>query len=253
MADNINLDNYADLRDISRGFCANVQAQVTGHLETVRVLFRPAALFGAHLAGIHKDNPRDAALNIGQFRTYFSEAVAPKPMSLDGTLPDPFEIDFGTPALYPFVYTHEITTRTGPKKVTVTAPLQWVLGFPNHPVSRMRELMAAPKRDTDELRKEAMHFATLSFVVAKNPKILELFAALRFPIQIERLPEFGNLPLLLMRAPAGSVRPPDDVIAQVCKYSGIDAVEEILDREAWASMKDPIGEQFAEINASMQV
>jgi len=126
------------------------------------------------------------------------------------------------------------------------------LGFPNFPYSRLRELMAAPKRDVDELRVHLLHFAVLHFVVTRNPKIQELFAALRFPIQSERIPEFGNFPLLMLHAPAGSVLPPNDVIAQVCKYSGSDVVEEVLDREAWAALADPIAEKFRTINESMQ-
>ena len=39
MPETINLDNYADLRDISRQFCGTLQTQAGGYLETVRLLF----------------------------------------------------------------------------------------------------------------------------------------------------------------------------------------------------------------------
>lgn len=253
MADNINLDNYADLRDISREFCSTLQTQVAGHLETVRQLFRPAAVFGPYILGSHKDAPRDAAVAFGLFKTFFAEVSATKPVSLDPTLPDAIEISFGTPILNPVLYTHEITTRTGPKTVTVTSPLQWVLSFPEHPFARFRELATAPKRSNEELQVAALHFAALHFVVTRNPRIQALFEALRFPIRSERLPLLGDFPFLVLRAPAGSVRPPDDVIAQVCKYSGSDTVEEVLDYDQWSNLSDPIAAQFAAIKDSLQI
>jgi hypothetical protein len=251
--DTINLDNYADLRDISRQFCGTLQSQAGGYLETVRQLFRPAAVFGAYLIGSHKDAPRDAAVAFGQFKTFYAEVAGSKPLSLDAAVPDALEIPFATPVLNPFTYLHEISTRTGPKTVTVTSPTQWVLSFPDFPLSRFRELAAAPKRSMDELRPFAINYAVLHFVVTRNPRLLGLFEALRFPINSEKIESLGDFPLLLLRSPAGSVLPPDDVIAQVCKYSGLDAIEEIIDREAWANMKDPIAEQFATIAESLQI
>jgi len=252
MAD-INLDNYADLRDISRQFCGTLQTQAAGHLETVRQLFRPAAVFGPYLAGSHKDAPRDAAAAIAQFKTFFAEVAPVKPISLDPAVPDMMEINFGAPILNPYVYTHEIATRTGPKTVTVTSPLQWVLSFPDVPLSRLRELVAAPKRSVDDIRLFALHYAVLHFVVTRNPRIQGLFEALRFPIRSERIPQLGEFPLLMLRTPAGTVRPPDDVIAQVCKYSGSDTVEEILDGDKWSNLEDPFAIQFGAVADSMRL
>jgi hypothetical protein len=248
----INLDNYADLRDISREFCGTLQSQVGGHLETVRQLFRPAAVFGPYLAGSHKDAPRDAAAAMAQFKTFFGEVAPGKPFSLEPVVPDMMEIGFGTPVLNAYVYTHEIATRTGPKAVTVTSPLQWVLSFPDYPFSRLRELVSAPKRSMEDIRLFALHYAVLHFVVTRNPRIQSLFEALRFPIRSERVPLLGDFPFLMLRTPAGTVRPPDEVIAQVCKYSGSDTVEEILDYEQWTSLKDPFAEQFGAVAESMQ-
>jgi hypothetical protein len=249
----INLDNYADLRDISRQFCASLQSQVGGHLETVRQLFRPAAVFGPYIAGSHKDAPRDAGAAMAQFKAYFAEVAPGKPISLDPAVPDLMEIGFGTPILNPFIYSHEITTRTGPKTVAVTSPLRWVLSLPDYPLSRFVELVTAPKRSVDEIRPFALHYAVLHFVVTRNPRIQTLFEALRFPIKSERVPQLGDFPLLVVRPPAGTVRPPDDVIAQVCKYSGADAVEEILDYDQWANLEDPFAAQFRAIAESMQL
>jgi len=248
----INLDNYADLRDISRQFCASLQSQVGGHLETVRQLFRPAAVFGPYIAGSHKDAPRDAGAAMAQFKTYFAEVAPVKPISLDPAVPDMMEIGFGTPILSPYVYSHEISTRTGARAVAVTSPLRWVLSLPDYPFSRFLELTSAPKRSVEDIRLFALHYAILHFVVTRNPRIQNLFEALRFPIKSERVPQLGDFPLLVIQPPAGTVRPPDDVIAQVCKYSGVDAVEEILDYDQWTNLEDPFAAQFRAIAESMQ-
>jgi hypothetical protein len=249
----INLDNYADLRDISRQFCGSLQAQAVGHLETVRQLFRPAAVFGPYIAGSHKDAPRDAGAAMAQFKTYFAEVAPGKPLSLDTAVPDMMEINFGTPILNAVTYTHEIATRSGPKLVTVTSPLRWVLSFPDYPFNRLLDLLAAPKRSVDDIRLFAIHYAVLHFVVNRNPRIQTLFEALRFPIRSERVAQLGEFPLLVLRPPAGTVRPPDDVIAQVCKYSGSDTVEEILDYGQWANLEDPFAAQFRAVADSMQL
>ncbi len=163
------------------------------------------------------------------------------------------EISFGTPILNSYTYSHEITTRAGPKTVTVTAPLQWVLSFPDYPFHRFRELVSAPKRSVDEIQVCALHYAVLHFVVTRNPRMQSLFTALRFPIQSERVPQLGGFPVLMLRSPAGTVRPPDDVIAQVCKYSGSDTVEEILDSAQWENLEDPFAVQFNAIADSMRL
>lgn len=248
----INLDNYADLRDISRQFCAGLQSQLGGHLETVRHLFRPAAVFGPYILGSHKDAPRDAGAAMAQFKTFFGEVAPLKPVSLDPAIPDALEIAFGTPLLNPYFYSHEINTRTGPRTVAVTSPLQWILSLPDYPFSRFVEHVSAPKRSVEDIRAFALHYAVLHFVVARNPRILALFEALRFPIQSERVPQLGDFPVLIIRPPAGTVRPPDDVIAQVCKYSGTDAVEEVLDCDKWSNLEDPLAAQFRPVAESIQ-
>lgn len=252
MADPINLENYADLRDLSRQFCGALQAQVGVHLETVRQLFRPAAVFGPYLVGSHKDSPRDAAVALAGFKAFFAEVAATKPLNLETSVPDALEIAFGTPILNPLVYTHQITTRTGPRNVTVTAPLQWVVSFPECPFSRFLELLSAPKRPVEDLRTFALHYAVLHFLVTRNPRIQGLFEALRFPIRSERVAQLGDFPVLIMRAPAGTVRPPDDVIAQVCKYSGTDAVEEVLDFDGWGNLQDPFAVLFRNAADSLE-
>jgi hypothetical protein len=81
----------------------------------------------------------------------------------------------------------------------------------------------------------------------RNPRIAELFAGLRFPIRSERIPRLGSFPLLMVLAPAGSVRPPDEVIAQVIRYSGGDAIEEVVNYDDWTNLRDPFAEQFRAI------
>ena len=118
MPESINLDNYADLRDISRQFCGTLHSQAGGYLETTRLLFRPGAVFGPYIVGSHKDNPRDAAVAFASFKAYFAEVAASKPLSLDSALPDAFEIPFATPVLNP----SPIPTRSPPAPVPKRSP-----------------------------------------------------------------------------------------------------------------------------------
>jgi hypothetical protein len=74
-----------------------------------------------------------------------------------------------------------------------------------------------------------------------NKVLLRLFDDLGFAVRSERLAELGGIPLTIMSCPAGSVRPPDAVIAQVCRFSGTNAIEEVVDIEGWSNLSGPLG------------
>ena len=78
----------------------------------------------------------------------------------------------------------------------------------------------------------------------QNKRLLSLFEDLRFPVRSEVVDEFGALPITTISAPAGSIRPPDNVVAQVCKFLGTDAAEEVADLDAWSKLPDPLEDWF---------
>ena len=103
-------------------------------------------------------------------------------------------------------------------------------------------LIAYAKVRNSRLSKEKLN--GLLYYVQAWHLLLSLFEEMRFPIRSEFAAEFGALPLTIIEAPAGAIRPPDNVVAQVCKFLGTDAAEEVADLDAWNKLPDPMENWF---------
>jgi hypothetical protein len=240
-------ENYPDIRDLTRKLSKDIQARIGGHIETVKTHFRPGPVFGHHLASGSKssaaENPRNASAAFEQFKILFKQVAVSAPLNLEPELADAIDITFATPIMCPYVYQHEITTPAGLKRLTVTAPFRFVLAFPEYSFHDLQNAVRGPK---DKLREFVLHYLVLNYVVMQNKRLLTLFEDLRFPIRSECFAEFGDLPVTMIYAPAGSVLPPDAFVAQVSKFAGTDAAEELVDLEAWNKLTDPLSGWFRE-------
>ena len=135
----------------------------------------------------------------------------------------------------------------GPKVVTVLRPLSFVLGFPDFPFSRLTELVRGKNPPAAEMNAFALHLTALNFLLTRAKPVVSLFEDLRFRIVTERVPEFGALPLTVVMPPATTVRPPDPLIAGIIRQSGVNAVEEVIDVDAWNELQDPFLTKFREV------
>lgn len=240
-------ENYPDIRDLTRKLSKDIQSRIGGHLETVKTHFRPGPVFGQHLSSGSKssapENPRNASAAFAQFTALFKQVAVSAPLNLDPELPDAIDISFAAPVLCPFIYQHDVATPSGTRRLSVTAPFRFVLAFPEYRFSDLHTAVRGPK---DKLREFVLHYMVLNYLVMQNKRLLNLFEDLRFPIRSECFGEFGPLPITLITAPAGSIRPPDAFMAQVCKFAGTDAAEELADLDAWGEITDPVADWFRE-------
>jgi hypothetical protein len=245
--ENITLENYPDIRDLTRKMSKDLQVRIGGHLETIKTHFRPAPVFGSHLSSWSKssgpENPKNTEAAFAQLRALFKQIAVSPQLNVEPSLPDTIDINFATPALFPFVYQHAISTAAGTKQVKVTAPFRFVLAHPEYSFSDLQALVNS-RASKDELHTFVLNYALLNCVVMQNKRLLSLFEDLRFPIRSECFDEFGALPITTISAPAGSVRPPDAVIAQVCKFLGTDLAEELVDLDSWGKLPDPLAGWF---------
>ena len=241
---NITLDSYPDIRDLTRKISKDLQVRIGSHLETTKTHFRPAPLFGPHLAsGSKTEHAKNAAEVFAQFKANFTQIAASAQLNIEPTLPDAIDINFATPVLCPFVYEYSLPAVGGIKRVTITAPFRLVLAYPDYTFGELRNLVRS-RGSKEKLQPYVLHFAVLNYVVMQNKRLLSLFEDLRFPIRSACVEEFGVLPLTMIEAPAGAVRPPDNVVAQVCKFLGADAAEEVVDLDAWNKLPDPLEDWF---------
>jgi len=254
---NITLENYPDLRDLTRSVSDDVLARVSSYIETVGAHFRPSTYFGSYVTSSTKgsgnqDNPAKASAAYTQFMAVFKEIANTPPISLDPLLPSAIEINYALPVVNRLTYAHSILTPAGEKRLTVTSPFRFVLTFPEYPFQELRRLAVA-RTSSDKLREFVLHYAVLNAVVMQNKRLLKLFEDLRFPIRSEKFEEFGALPITTITAPSGSVRPSDQLLSQVCRLSGTTEVEELADVEGWEKFPDPLAARFREEAAKFSV
>ncbi len=244
---NLSFETFPDIRDLTRKLSQDVQSRIGGHLDAVKPHFRPGPVFGPHLSSGSKsaslENPRNAATAFAQLGALYKQVAVSPALNLDPTLPDAIDIQFATPVLFPFTYDHQIAAAAGPKRLTVTAPFRFVLGFPDYSFSDLRSLVNS-RGSKDKLFEFVLHYLVINYLAVQNKRVLALFEDLRFPIRTASLDEFGTLPITTIEAPAGSVRPPDTFLLQVSKFSGSDQAEELVDFDAWSKMPDPLLEWF---------
>jgi len=246
----ITLENYPDLRDFTRKFSEDIQTRLSGHIQIAYSQFRPAGVLGSYVKA--KENPKNAAADFAQFKTFFKEIAVSAALSLDPNLPEALDINPARPVLSPFLYRHSISTPAGAKHLTVMAPLRFVIAFPDYPFTDLRSMVSS-RQTKDKFWDFVLHYALLNYVVMKNKPLLQLFEDLRFPIRSERFDEFGALPITTIVAPAGTVRAPDALLAQVCKFSGTDTAEELIDVDAWNRLRDPLADRFREEAAKFAI
>ena len=129
----------------------------------------------------------------------------------------------------------------------VTAPLTWILSYAGFSLARLRALIADSNRSREELQRVLTHHLLLHVVLEKKSGLRALLDALHFSVKTETIPEFGELPLMVVTSAVKTERPPDDVILESTDLSGVDASEEIVRVTNVAGMVDARRARLLEI------
>jgi hypothetical protein len=238
----VTLENFPAYRDLTREISEHMQVRIGDYLGMLQPQFRPGAVFGQHMGS--KDSPKTAGAAFDRFKAFFKEVAVSS--NLDPEVPDPMEPNWGRPVLSPLAYEHALTSPGGDKRIIVATPLRFVLAWPEFTYAELRDLFRA-RTAKARLQESALHFAVLNFLMMENKVLLRLFDDLGFAVRSERLAELRGIPLTTMSCPAGSIRPPDAVIAQVCRFSGTNAIEEVVDIESWSNLSGPLGQFSREL------
>ena len=246
--ESITLENYPDIRDLTRKMSKDLQVRMGGHLETIKTHFRPAPVFGSHLSSFSKssalENPKNAEVAFAQLKALFKQIAISAQLNVEPSLPDAIDINFATPALFPFVYRHAILTAAGTRHLTVTAPFRFVLAYPEYSFSDLRTLVDS-HGSKNELHTFVLQYAVLNYIVMQNKR--RLCRCLKICASPSVLStSMSSAPCRLRRSQRRiPVRPPDAVVAQVCKFLGTDSAEEaFVDLGAWSKLPDPLADWF---------
>jgi len=240
----LTLDSLPDFREATRMLADVITPQMLRYLEMTKNSYRPAAAFGPLVAGGQKEGPKDGRTNFDQFKLGIKEATTTAPFAKQVQVNDGVEIAFGTPELTPFSYSASIETKSGVKTISVKRPLKLIISLPGFPPSRLEELARMKAPPAEEVNSYVLQYTALNFLLMRAKSVIEFSAALGFPITTLRVPEFGALPLTVIETKAGTVRPPDSVVAQIIHYSGATSIDEIVDVEEWQKQSGLMSDAF---------
>ena len=225
------------LRKITRAISDTLRGQIRDYLGTLNTLLRPRAVFG------------DSGHGTGAFNdlvALYQAIAAAKPFLLTQEITRPVEMAGTALELLPVEYSYQVEGKT----VLVTSPLKWVVTYSGYSPARLKELIAAKTPPERELFQFAVQYAAVSILFGPRGGVPKILEALRFPLTVGKLPEFGELPITTISAPISTVLPPDSVVVESTEFSGKDVFEEVVSLDEIPTLRDPLKDQLLEITQS---
>ena len=248
MDDGFDITQLLKLRKLTRVIADHLTRELRAHLYTLAPLLNPKNVFGEYIRGGPKIAGQSADQAFAQLQSLYQAVHHTKPFNLRSRFDTPVTLMAASPEIQPTTYTYAATDEGSGKTVTISSPLKWILSFEGFGASRLSELLCA-SGDTigPKLQECVLHHLLLHVTLEKRPGVRNLLQALRFNVSTERLPEFGELPLVMISAPLATLRPPDRVIIESTEISGTTQFEEVVDSGAIAALEDPIKKKLAEL------
>lgn len=241
------LGDIPKLRAGTEAIAKVLRADLEQHLETLQGLFAPRRILGRFSGGsAGRDDVAGAERAVTALEASYREVAPQPPFVLRPQLDREALKQLEKLELYPWEYPHEIRSGGETRVVDITSPVRWVLNYASgYTLSQLRKAVAGK----DEKRADAMRQFVVSSLVLKAlleqfPALTRLLAHLRYEVAFEKAPGLGALPLVTLQSHLASVRPPDEVILGVTGISGVNAFIEIVDRQAVASLRDPLREKI---------
>ena len=241
------LQRLRSLRKLTRAIAESLRSELKEHLSTVTLLLRPRTVLGDFVEGSAKGEVKGSDTAFREMRGRYEVVAGGRPYLFSKELSSPIEILSSNVELVPLEYPHVAKSGSESMTVTVTQPLKWILTYSGLAPTRLRELMAAKIPDAAQVKNVILHALVLDAVLTKQPGLLAVFEALRFPVVTEKLPGLGDLPVTCISSSVRTVRPPDDVLIESTEISGLNAFEEVVNSEDIEKMKDPFREKLLEV------
>lgn len=250
MDDGFDITQLLKLRKLTRVIADHLTRELRAHLSTLAPLLNPKNVFGEHIRGGPKVAGQTATQAFDDLQSLYQAVHHTKPFNLRSRFDTPLSLLSASPDIQPttYQYTANDEDSGSTKTITITSPLKWTLSFEGFGVSRLSELLSTAG-DTvgPKLQECVLHNLLLYVTLEKRSGLRNLLQALRFSVATERLPEFGELPLVMISAPLPTMRPPDRVIIESTEISGTTQFEEVVDSGAIADLEDPIKKKLAEL------
>ncbi len=241
------LQKLRSLRKLTRAIAESLRTELKEHLGTVTLLFRPRTILGDFVEGSVKREVKGSDVAFRELRSRYETVAGGRPYGLSKELNPPIEILNTNVELVPLEYPHVAKEGSETRTITVTQPLKWIVTYSGLAPTRLRELMAAKIPDASQVKEIIVHALVLNTVLTRQPGLLAVFEALRFPVVTEKLPGLGELPVTCISSSVRTVRPPDDVLIESTEISGLNAFEEVVNANDIVQMQDPFRERLLEV------
>jgi hypothetical protein len=237
----IDLQELPELRRKTEAVAGILRDQLSGHLETLRLLFAPERIFGKYAGG--KADVSGNARSLAELQQRYTPFES-RPFGLTSNFDPNWLTLIGTGvAAQPWEYS--ISVQGAP--VTMTSPVKWVLTYQSSvTLAKMRTLLNGKDaaRPAD-LRQTVVNALALQLMLARHPGMIQLFRDLRFDLATEQLPEFPGLPITTITTCLTSFCPPDDLVATVTAFSGVPSFIELIDLETVRQPRDILRDKLA--------
>lgn len=238
---------FLKLRQSTEKIAQTLNKRLSSHLEVLRPLFLPKILLGAYIKTATPEDIPGADKAFASLQEKYA-AICENPFGLPKKLPHPLPPISAQLESVPLEYSLYFEDSKD-KPIRVTSPTKWIIAYGGGcPLSRLRAMVTGVEpRQIEDMRQAIINHLTLVLFLQNFPALSQLFSDLRYEVEIKRLSDLGDLPVVVLKAPVQTFLPPDDFILQITQLSGIAAFQEIIDLEALATIPDPFKEMLQKL------
>jgi len=231
-------------KEVSQACLRHLKAQI----EAMAPLFRPRRYLGDRIEAAGKESVPAADRNLADLQELYAR-VAVKPFDLRPELRAPLESVTTQLQFDEWEYTHATETDRGWQSIRVTTPLTWVVSYAtSYSLATLRSVVAGSgQRDVDAVRAFVLRACLMSELFSKIPALADLLEGLRYKIEVRKLPQLGDLPLVTISAPFRTFRPADKLVAMASGLAGGDSFAEVLDVDSVHNLSDPLRDEAIEL------
>jgi hypothetical protein len=243
----LTIPEASELRGKTEAISKLLRTELEGHLETLRTLLAPRRLLGKHLGGsASRDEVPGADKALLELERSYKEVAGP-PFVLRPELErDAVAGLENRIELYPWEYTHQASSESETKTISITSPVRWVMSYASrYTLSQLRRaLTGKEEKRPKDVRQFVVNALVMRAMLGKFPSLTALLGDLRFEVGIDTADGLGNLPLVTLSSNLGSFRPADDLILTATGFSGVAAFIELVDGDAVQNLRDPLREKI---------
>jgi hypothetical protein len=245
MDENYTIQKLLALRKLTRSIGDVVCNQMAEYVATLTPLFRQKLIFGDHIQGGAKEQVRGADQAFKELEKIAGGAEQTVPPAEGANVTaDP---DDRHTQLTPVEYTHLAKGASESREIAVTRPFKSVLAYSGYSPRRLTGLLTDISRGNGELQQFVLHYLAMSILLSKQSGLSKLFQTLHFPIEIGRLPGFGELPITFITSSISPAFPEHLIISTDFPAKAFEEIVNVGDIE---QLRHPLKERLLDLTKS---